>query len=56
MSEIGLVTGQRWKCEVCGGKQEPVDDEEWPQHCGKAMRLTSWYGFRPLIDKKEPAP
>ena len=29
---------QIWKCK-CGHRQDGVDGEEWPQHCGEGMSI-----------------
>ena len=51
---IGIKTGIRWDCKVCGCKQEPVEDEEWPTHCGEMMKMVPWYRLMAVQD--EPAP
>lgn len=38
-----LDAGIHWKCTVCGLKQEPVEGEEWPYHCGQTMKIQPWY-------------
>ena len=32
-----IKTGMDWKCTICFYKQEPLEGEEWPEHCGKLM-------------------
>ena len=51
---IGIKTGIKWKCKVCGYQQEPVEDEEWPVHCGEMMKMVPWYRLLAVPD--EPAP
>lgn len=50
MTELGIDVRNYWKCP-CGHKQDAVDDEEWPSHCGKLMQIGVTWQLIPL-----PAP
>ena len=38
-----IETGIRWACLTCNHRQEPIEDEEWPYHCGMIMKMQPWY-------------
>ena len=42
-TEIGATINQVWVCRTCNHRQEPVENEEWPFHCGGTMRLGHTY-------------
>lgn len=50
MINYSLIVGVRWRCALCGIKQEPVENEEWPQHCGFGMKLSPWYQVLPELN------
>ena len=42
---LGFHSTTAWKCLECGHRQEAVDDEDWPFHCGKPMRIVYSWGL-----------
>ncbi len=44
-----------WKCEQCDKRQEPLEDEEWPICCDRAMKYQPMRQFKvgPVTPPKE---
>jgi len=37
--ELILNIWPEWKCEICKIRQAQEENEEWPKHCNKLMRI-----------------
>lgn len=46
---ISLETGCVWICPGCHVRQEPIDGEEWPVHCGTTMQMRGTYQFVEVV-------
>lgn len=46
MNRVVLEISFHWECPICGYRQLPKDNEEWPYHCNTIMKYGACRGLK----------